>query len=107
MARNRTPVVIGTGTPLISKVASASVNGLNGFEIGTLMPERLNGKSVPGILNGSVVKGVAASAESKYERVYLKSANNTRYLSHRSRIDEPYTLWRSADGIAGVKAAKL
>ena len=37
MPRKKTPVVMGTGTPLITKVASATVNGLNGFEIGTLM----------------------------------------------------------------------
>src|ERR1700747_3499682 len=80
MARKRTPVVIGTGTPLMSKVASATVNGLNGFWIGTLMPVGLNSKPL-GCLNASGANGVAAKAESKNERVYLKSANAVRHLS--------------------------
>src|SRR5205809_6253714 len=107
MPRKRTLVVTGVGTPLISKVASATVNGLNGFEIGTLMPLGLNPMLVPGILNGSGTNGTAARDESKYERTYLKSANSTRYLSHTSRVKEPWKAWRSAGGSAGVKAAKL
>jgi len=82
------PVVMGTGTPLITKVASATVNGLNGFEIGTLMPKGLKPTLVPGLLNGSGENGTAARDASKNERTYLKSANNTRYLSHRSRVKE-------------------
>ena len=72
MPRNLTPVVTGLGTPLISRVASATVNGLNGFEIGTLMPVRLNPTLVPGFLNGSGVNGTAASDASKNERAYLE-----------------------------------
>src|SRR5438445_4131707 len=103
MPRNRTPVVMGVGTPLITKVVSPTVNGLNGFEIGTLMPG-LNPTLVPGTLNGSGTNGTAARDASKYERTYLKSANSTRYLSQRSRVNEPEKLWRSAGGSAGVKA---
>ena len=44
---------------------------------------------VPGILNGSGVNGTAAADASKNERTYLKSANTVRYLSHRSRVNEP------------------
>src|SRR6266496_8477 len=106
MARNPTPVVTGTGIPLMSRVTSATVNGLNGFWIGTLIPAGLKG--VPsGCLNGSGENGVAAWAPSKNERVYLKSANSTRYLSQISRVNEPYKLWRSPAGIDGVNAAKL
>ena len=88
MARNRTPVVTGTGKPLNVKVASATVNGLNGFEIGTLMPIELKG--VPSeFLNGSGVNGTAAKEESKSDRTILKSANTTSYLSHMSRMNDP------------------
>ena len=72
-----------------SIVASATVNGLNGFWIGTLMPMGLKPMLVPGILNGSGTNGTAASDVSKNERTYLKSANTVRYLSHRSRVNEP------------------
>jgi hypothetical protein len=72
--RNSTLVVTGTGVPLTSKIASGTVNGLNGFWIGTLMPEGLNPTLVPGILNGSGVSGTAARDASKNERTYLKSA---------------------------------
>ena len=65
------------------------MNGLNGFEIGTLMPAGLKPTLVPGTLNGSGTNGTAARDASKYERTYLKSANSTRYLSHRSRVKEP------------------
>ena len=65
------------------------MNGLNGFEIGTLMPAGLNPTLVPGILNGSGVNGTAARDESKKDRAILKSANIVRYLSHRSRVNEP------------------
>ena len=72
----------------MSKVASATVNGLNGFWIGTLIPPGLKG--VPsGFLNGSGVKGTAAKDESKSDRTNLKSANTTRYLSHISRVNDP------------------
>ena len=76
---------------VISRVASPTVKGLNGFGIGTLMPlGPLNPRqSGPGFLNGSGVNGTAASDESKYERAYLKSPNTVRYLSHRSRVNEP------------------
>src|SRR5207253_10561005 len=86
--RNATPVVIGIGVPLITRVVSPTVKGLNGFEIGTLMPLGLKPMLVPGILNGSGTNGTAARDESKNERTYLKSANNTRYLSHKSRVKE-------------------
>src|SRR5215468_7730776 len=97
MPRNRTPVVTGTGTPLITRVVSPTVNGLNAFEIGTEMPNGPLGptlvKGVPSIplnpWNGSGVNGTAASDESKYERAYLKSPNIVRYLSHKSRVKEP------------------
>src|SRR6266436_8137702 len=90
MARKWTPVVTGIpakGVP-VGKVASATVNGLNGFCIGTLMPKRL--KPLPfDCLNGSGSNGVAAMAASKNERVYLKSANTVKYLSQMSRVKEP------------------
>src|SRR5215467_13019396 len=97
MPRNRTPVVTGTGFPLITRVVSPTVKGLNAFEIGTLMPNGPLGptevKGVPSIplnpWNGSGVNGTAASDELKYEREYLKSVNTVRYLSHRSRLNEP------------------
>src|SRR5205823_12431320 len=83
-ARKLTPVV--TGVPS-GKVASATVKGLNGFAIGTLMPAGL--KASPfGCLNGSDAEG-AAPAASKNERVYLKSANTVKYLSQISRVKEP------------------
>src|SRR4030095_11780771 len=70
------------------KVVSATVNGLNGFVNGTLMPTGLN--PIPcASWNGSGVKGVGARAALKNDRVYLKSANTVRYLSHRSRVNEP------------------
>src|SRR6266516_3902081 len=105
MPRNRTLVVTGTGVPLMSKIASGTVNGLNGFEIGTLIPPGLNPMLVPGILNGSGTNGTAARDASKNERTYLKSANSTRYLSHRSRVKEPSKACRSAGGSADVKDA--
>src|SRR6266545_7830076 len=89
MPRNRTPVVIGVGMPLITRVVSPTVKGLNGFWIGTLIPVGLKNVLVPGVLNGSGANGTAASDESKNERAYLKSANTVRYLSHRSRVNEP------------------
>src|SRR5438045_4268314 len=85
MPRKPTPVV--TGVPS-GKVASASVKGLNGFAIGTLMPAGL--KASPfGFLNGSGENAVAAPAASKNERVNLKSANTVKYLSQISRVKEP------------------
>src|SRR5436190_24366130 len=84
IARKRTPVV--TGVPS-GKVVSATVKGLNGFAIGTLIPSGL--KASPfGCLNGSEAEG-AAPAKSKNERVYLKSANTVKYLSQISRVKEP------------------
>ncbi len=80
---------MGTGTPLTTRVVSPTVNGLNGFWIGTLIPVGLKKVLVPGALNGSGVNGTAASDESKNERAYLKSANTVRYLSHTSRVNEP------------------
>ena len=88
-ARNRAPVVIGTGTPFTTKVVSPTVKGLNGFWIGTLIPLGLKKALLPGVLNGSGVNGTAARDESKNERAYLKSANTVKYLSHRSRVNEP------------------
>src|SRR6266480_3931940 len=96
MPRNRIPVVSGTGAPLITRVVSPTVNGLNGFWIGTLMPNGPVGPTavngVPSIplnpWNGSGVNGTAASDESKNERAYLKSANTVRYLSQISRVNE-------------------
>src|SRR5438874_2709087 len=85
MPRKATPVV--TGVPF-GKVVSATVNGLNGFCIGTLMPKGLK-VSPFCCLNGSGENGVAARAELKNERVYLKSANTVRYLSQISRVKEP------------------
>src|SRR5437762_2317343 len=85
IARKRTPVV--TGVPL-GKVASASVKGLNGFAIGTLIPIGLKESSF-GCLNASESNGVAAWTASKNERVYLKSANTVKYLSQISRVKEP------------------
>ena len=73
----------------MARVVSPTVNGLNGFEIGTLIPEGLNPTLVPGVLNGSGVNGAAARDESKKDRAILKSANIVRYLSHRSRVNEP------------------
>src|SRR6266498_1023744 len=87
--RNETPVVIGIGVPLITRVVSPTVNGLNGFEIGTLIPLGLKPMLVPGFLNGSGTNGTGASDVSKNERTYLKSPNTVRYLSHRSRVNEP------------------
>src|SRR5215831_18769666 len=112
MPRNRTPVVTGRPDPSGKKfgiVAFATVNGfhaLNG-KMGTLMPVGLKKLLVPGFLNGSGVKGTAARDESKNERAYLKSPNTVRYLSHISRVNEPYYTCRSPGGSAGVKAAKL
>src|SRR6266516_3044522 len=88
MARKATPVVTGTRDPAKVSVSSATVKGLNGFAIGTLIPLGL--KASPfGCLNASVTNGVAASAASKNERVYLKSANVSKYLSQISRVKEP------------------
>ena len=83
--RKKTPLVMGTGTPLITKVASATVNGLNGFEIGTLMLPAgpLNPTLVPGILNGSGRNGTAAEDASKNERTYLKSTNTVQVFVTR------------------------
>src|SRR6267154_1815325 len=91
MPRNTVRV---TGRPLPSGkkpgiVASPTVKGLNGFWIGTLMPPGKKPLFVPGILNGSGVNGTAAADASKNERTYLKSVNTVRYLSHRSRVNEP------------------
>src|SRR5215813_8255336 len=97
MPRKRTPVV--TGSPPVGLsgvggkkpgiVASATVNGLNGFESGTLMPLGLKKELVPGFLNGSGVNGTAASEELKNDRATLKSPNTVRYLSQISRVKEP------------------
>src|SRR5215831_4194280 len=94
MPRNRTPVVTGRPLPSGKKfgiVASATVNGLNGFWIGTLMPNGVGVKPmlVPGILNGSGTNRTVARDASKNERTNLKSVNSVRYLSHRSRVKEP------------------
>src|SRR6266513_4049316 len=108
MPRNRTAVVIGRPEPSGKKlgiVASATVKGLNGFAIGTLMPKGLKPMLVPGTLNGSGENGTPATDASKNERTYLKSPNTVRYLSHTSRVNEPEKAWRSAGGSAGVIAA--
>ena len=89
MPRKKTLVVTGTGTPLITKVASGTVNGLNGLEIGTLMRREAKAHASAWDVNGSGPNGTAAKEGSKNERTYLKSANSTRYLSHRSRVKEP------------------
>src|SRR6266576_5028101 len=81
--RKLTPVV--TGVPS-GKVASATVKGLNGFAIGTLVPIGLT-VSPFGCLNGSELDGAPPTA-SKNERVYLKSANTSKYLSQISRVKE-------------------
>src|SRR4029077_17819309 len=110
MPRNQTPVVTGRPEPSGKKfgiVASATVKGLNGFEIGTLILKGLKPMLVPGILNGSGLNGTAAVDASKNERTYLKSAHSFKYLSQRSRMKEPWKAWRSAGGSAAVKAAKL
>src|SRR5262245_17136871 len=110
MPRNETPVVTGRPLPSGKKfgiVASATVNGLNGFWSGTLMRIRLKPMFVPGLLNGSGRSRTAAMDESKYDRTNLKSANTVKYLSHRSRVNEPYKAWRSAGGRAAVTAAWL
>ena len=63
-AAKQTPVVTGRPLPSGKKpgiVASATVKGLNGFWIGTLMPLGLKPMFVPGILNGSGANGTAAS----------------------------------------------
>src|SRR5207302_8249104 len=83
----RNPTLVVTGRPLPSgkkfgMVASATVNGLNAFEIGTLILKRLKLMLVPGTLNGSEIKGTGARDASKNDRTYLKSANTVRYLSH-------------------------
>src|SRR5262245_13208855 len=82
MPRKPTPVV--TGVPL-GKVVSATVKGLNGFAIGTLMPLGLKGAPFS-CLNGSGKNPVAAPAKPKNERLYLKSANNVKYLLHISHL---------------------
>src|SRR5207248_2576930 len=88
--RYLTPVVTpvpAKGVPL-GKVVSATVNGLNAFWMGTLKPVGL--KPMPRALwNGSGVNGVGAKAASKNDRAYLKSANTVRYLSQRSRVNDP------------------
>src|SRR5207237_10733446 len=99
MARNPTPVVTGRPLPSGKKfgiVASGTVNGLNGFWIGTLKARGLKGAVVPGTLNGSGTIGTAAVDESKNERTYVKSANAGRYLSLRSRVTDPSDACRSA-----------
>ena len=48
------------------------MNGLNGFWIGTLMPEGLKPTLVPGTLNGSGTNGTAARDASKNERDIFK-----------------------------------
>src|SRR5438067_7673178 len=87
-ARKATPVVIGTRDPAKVSVVSATVKGLNGFAIGTLMPLGLKGAPF-GCLNGSGANPGAAPAKSKNERVYLKSVNTVKYLSQISRVKEP------------------
>src|SRR5213595_3002031 len=97
MPRKRTPVVTGrppVGLPGLGGkkfgiVASATVNGLNGLLIGTLIPLGLKKVPVAPLWNGSGVNGTAARDESKYERAYLKSPNTVRYFSHKSRVNEP------------------
>src|SRR5438067_12696317 len=87
-ARKATPVVTGTRDPAKVSVVSATVKGLNGFAIGTLMPLGLK-ESPLGCLNASDCNGVDASAASKNDRVYFKSANASKYLSQISRVKEP------------------
>ena len=52
-------------------------------------PPGLKPTLVPGVLNGSGPNCTAAKEGPKNDRTYLKSANSTRYLSHRSRVKEP------------------
>src|SRR5205807_7068537 len=110
MPRNRTPVVTGRPDPSEKKlgiVAFATVNGFQGLMSGTLIPLGLKFTVKPGFLNGSGVNGTAAREESKNDRETLKSVNTVRYLSHKSRVNDPQKFWRSAGGSAGVNAAKL
>src|SRR5437773_6971676 len=97
MPRKRTPVVTGRppvglsglGGKKFGIVLSATVNGLNGFVIGTLMPLGLKNVPVFPLWNGSGVNGTAAREASKNERASLKSINTERYFSQMSRVNEP------------------
>ena len=73
--RNTTEVVTGRPRPLGKKfgiVASAAVKGLNGFWIGTLIPNGLKLMFMPGVLNGSGIKNTGARDASKNERDKFK-----------------------------------
>src|SRR5438270_11341742 len=86
MPRNRTPVVTGTGAPLITRVVSPTVNGLNAFWIGTLMPAGLKPTVVPGVLNGSGVKEPAPRVERKKDAEILKWAITANNLHPESGV---------------------
>src|SRR4029079_13892922 len=91
-ARNLTPVTTGRPDPSGKKfgiVAFATVNGFHALLSGTLMPLGLNPTLVPGMWNGSGSNGTAARDASKNDRESLKSPNTVRYLSHRSRVNDP------------------
>src|ERR1700736_6364259 len=55
----------------------------------------------------SGVNGVGAAPLSQNCRKYLKSAKMVKYLSQRSRSNEPYRYSRSVGATAGVRSAKL
>src|SRR5207302_6903915 len=57
--------------------------------------------------NGSGLNGVGAAPLSQNCRKYLKSAKMVKYLSQRSRSNEPYRYSRSDEPTAGVRSAKL
>src|SRR5207245_10019278 len=70
-------------------VTFATVNEFKGMMSGTLIPLGLKFTVKPGFLNGSGVNGTAAREESKNDRETLKSVNTVRYLSHKSRVNDP------------------
>ena len=72
MPRNRTPVVNGTGAPLIIRVVSPTVKGLNAFEIGTLMPI---GPLGPTVANGVplIVEWIGRKWHSCQRRIEIRA----------------------------------
>src|ERR1700730_18991946 len=55
----------------------------------------------------SGTNGAGAAPVSQNCRKYLKSAKTVKYLSQRSRSNEPYRYSRSVGATAGVRSAKL
>src|SRR4029077_4212242 len=72
-----------------------------------LAPLIAAGEKPPVSLQISGVNGVGARPPSQNCRKYLKSANTVRYLSQRSRSNEPYRYSRSVGARSGVRSAKL